>query len=272
MRKREILITSILLLVFASRATSIDLRSNAPFPTKVPSYFPGDGACVVFHPGEFFTFLWPESWVNSSALSFILVAVNDGQNSEEALLYNTPIYQENDIRTYYLQYPPDAPPLGHGNYAWQIRNENDYVLLSTDFQIGSVNTSGYEVPAPDHVWMYTKEKLDGSYHIAYDKMLHIHVCEPYAVCDTQKLRFCVYDSERGIVLRTNEGGFVTDYATVRVSSPSLTTGENWIRLFLNSNCDNYSDYYLEVWDGKGGKSFLRFQCVPSNPRLAPTSD
>lgn len=272
MKKRTVLIANILLLGFMVKASSFGLPFNDLQRSKVPSYFPGDGACVVFHPGEFFAFLWPEKWANRSDLSFVLVAVNEGQREEDAILNNTPILQAEGIQTYYLPYPLDAPPLEYGNYAWQIKNANGNVLLTTGFQIGSVNTSGYDFSYPDNIWMYTKEKLDGSYHRAYDKVLYIHVYEPYSVDATQKLRFCVYDAERRLIVKTDESGLVNHYVSSYVQSPPLATGENWIRFSLGSNCEYYDDYYLEVWDGKGGKSFLRFRCVPSQPVIVPISD
>ena len=272
MKKRTVLIVSIILLGIAAKAFPYNLPSNEPQRPRTPSYFPGDGACVVFHPGECFAFLWPEGWANRSDLSFVLVAVNEGQRAEDAVLNNTPILQKEGIQTYYLLYPFDAPPLEYGNYAWQIKNSNDNVLLTTGFQIGSENLSGYEVSVPERVWMYTKEKTDGGCHIAFDRSLCIHVYEPYSVVDTQKLRFCVYDSRWQILLKTSESGVITVPTQSLSTSPYIKTGENWLTISLDNTFVYYDYYYLEVWDGKGEKSYLRFKCAPSNPRIIPTSD
>ena len=242
--------------------------------SKTPSYFPGDGVTVTFDPDAFFTFLWPEKWSAKSSLSFVLVAVNKGQTAEEALLENTPIVQEKYIRSYYIQYPCDAPPLEFGEYAWQIKNADGKTLLTTHFAIGEENSSGYEIYALQNAWMYTKEQLDGSYHIAYDRVLRIHYTEPYEVSADQKLRFCIYDSHRNIVLRTNDEGYIVEPAGYSMTSPTIQTGENWLSFSVGlcSYYDSFShdypdDYYLEVWDSKGEKSFLRFRCVHSMPRL-----
>ena len=123
---------------------------------------------MTFDPNDFFTFLWPEKWSAKSSLSFVLVAVNKGQTVEEALSDNKPIVQENDIRSYYVQYPCDAPPLVFGEYAWQIKNADGKTLLTTHFVIGEVNSSGYEISTPQNVWMYTGYTFD---EIKDDKIL-----------------------------------------------------------------------------------------------------
>lgn len=268
MNKITFLTINLLLLsgLVAKATNPCDLQGGVNV-SKTPSYFPGDGVTVTFDPDAFFTFLWPEKWSAKSSLSFVLVTVNKGQTVEEALSDNKPIVQENDIKSYYVQYPCDALPLEFGEYAWQIKNADGKTLLTTHFAIGKVNSSGYEIYTPQNVWMYTKEQLDGSYHAAYDRVLRIHISEPYAVSSSQRLRFCVYDSQRRIVLKTNDSGTVTDYAAHSISSPAITTGENWLTIPLGHNCTYDDYYYLEVWDTKGEKSFLRFLCIPSMPRL-----
>ena len=280
LKRTFVLVNMLLALGLAANAFPVNLRTIASLSSKTPAYFPGDGVCVVYHPEEFFTFLWPEKWSEKSNLSFVLVTMDDGQTAEEAVSKNIPLYKEEGIQSYYVQYPWDAPPLESGEYAWQVKNANGKVLLTTQFCVGSVNTSRYEIAIPDNVWMYLKEKPDGSYHTAYDRVLYIHYTEPYEVSADQKLRFCVYDSHRNIVLRTNDTGSVVEYALIQITSPTIQTGENWLKISVGQNCFYYDesmhdypdDYYLEVWDGKGEKNFLRFRCVHSTPRLVPTTN
>lgn len=279
MLKRTLLIVSLLLaLGLTAFAFSGDLHPNGLLLSKTPAYFPGDGVCVVYHPDERFTFLWPEKWSENSDLSFVLVAIGNGQTAEEAILSNTPLFKEDVVQTYYVHYPWGAPPLEHGEYAWQVKNSGK-VLLTTRFRIGDVKSSEYDVQKPANSWMYLKEKPDGSYHIAYDKVLYIHYTEPYEVSSDQMLRFCIYDSHRNIVLRTNDDGLVVEPAGYLMYPPTIKTGENWLRLsvglcsYYDDATHNYpDDYYLEVWDGKGERSFLRFRCVHSMPRLVQTTN
>ncbi len=244
---------------------------------KTPKYYPGDGISVRFVEGNPFTFLWPEKWAKRSTLTFVLVSIEDNQTVEEAIIANEPLYQEGKIKTYYLHYPFDRHPLENGMYAWQIRNENGKILLTTTFRIDSVRSNTYEISQRVTACTYMKERQDGGFQTAYDGIVFLHFTEPYEVSPTQKLRFCIYDSHRNIVLRTDENGTVVDNT---YNSPVIHTGENWVQLSVGSICyyyDDYShdykdDYYLEVWDSKGEKSFLRFRCVHSMPRLVSSSD
>lgn len=123
------------------------------------------------------------------------------------------------------------------------------------------------LPAPkddifsfENFWMYLKEKLDGSYQLCFNRQLLIHYMEPYAVANTQRLRFRVYDNHHNVVLGTDNDGTMA-YYTYPVQSPLIQTGENWLTIVLGANCEYDRYYYLEVWDSKGEHSYLRFKCV-----------
>lgn len=112
----------------------------------------------------------------------------------------------------------------------------------------------------ENIWMYLKEKLDGSYQVCYNRQLLIHYTEPYVVADTQRLRFRIYDDRRNVVLGTDDAGVMVSY-TYPVQSPVIQAGENWLTLALEANCEYGQYYYLEVWDSKSERSYLRFKCV-----------
>lgn len=120
-------------------------------------------------------------------------------------------------------------------------------------------------PSPPPVaYMYVQEKLDGTCHVAYNDVLKIHYEEPYAVSNHQRLRFRILDKYRSIILETSEMGIVDNAGCADTLSPKIKTGENW--LTINLSClDAIEDehyYYLEVWNGKGEISYLRFVCLP----------
>lgn len=259
---------------FTVSAASVHSEDGAA--SNVPTYYPGDGISVRFTDDNPFIFLWPERWSGQSALSFVLVAVNDGQTAAEAIVSNEALYREDGITTYYVHYPLNRQPLENGEYAWQVKNANGTVLLTTSFRIDSLREDPYQVYQRKTLCMYPKEKQEGGYHVAYDKIIRLHFTEPYEVRPSQRLRFCIYDSHRNIVLRTDEEGNVVEYAATSIISPVIKTGENWVQLDVEGNCvfyedhlHNYADdYYLEVWDSKGEKGFLRFRCMYSIPFVA----
>lgn len=129
----------------------------------------------------------------------------------------------------------------------------------------SIPRSRDGIITPDMAYMYVQEKLDGTCHVVYNHKLKIHYEEPYSVSDTQRLRFCIYDKNRNVLVRTNEAGLIDNASCVDTLSPKIKTGENWltIELLCPSLFEEYNYYYLEVWNGKGETSYLRFKCLPS---------
>lgn len=136
------------------------------------------------------------------------------------------------------------------------------VCLSRD---DSIPRSRDGIITPDMAYMYVQEKMDGTCHAVYDNVLRIHYEEPYAVSNSQRLRFKVYDKYRNVVIQTDDAGNITDSICGAITqSPVITTGENWLE--INFWCFNLYEgeyYYLEVWNGKGEKGFLRFKVMPS---------
>ena len=128
---------------------------------------------------------------------------------------------------------------------------------------GSRQTKG--LLTPQREYMYVQEHIDGACHAVYDSILRIHYEEPYTVSNHQRLRFKVYDKYRNVIVQTDNAGNIIDSICGAITqSPAITTGENWLE--INFWCFNLNEgdyYYLEVWNGKGEKGFLRFKVMPS---------
>jgi hypothetical protein len=110
-----------------------------------------------------------------------------------------------------------------------------------------------------------QETLDGSVHIAYDKNLWIKYNENYEVGPSQKLRYVIYDALRRVIVKTDENGIPN---IPSAPSVSIKYGENHLRLSL-SGCPGivmWQYYYLEVWNEKGRRWYLRFYCEHSIPQ------
>lgn len=114
-------------------------------------------------------------------------------------------------------------------------------------------------------YMYVQEKMDGSCHLVQNWKLRIYYVEPYAVTSHQRLRYRIYDSHRNLLVKTNEAGVIDNAVCADTLSPRIKTGENWLTIDLSCPgvFDIYNYYYLEVWNGKGEVSYLRFICMPS---------
>lgn len=143
---------------------------------------------------------------------------------------------------------------------------NISVCSGRELSIGfPCNDSVPRWPSPPPVtYMYVQEKLDGTCHVAYNDVLRIHYEEPYAVSNHQRLRFRIYDQHRNLLVGTDEAGVIDNANCADTLSPMIKTGENW--LTINLSCLNTIEddhhYYLEVWNGKGEISYLRFVCLP----------
>ena len=141
----------------------------------------------------------------------------------------------------------------------------DRVLPGTSLlaDTGTRQLNGLVTPAME--WMYVQERMDGTFYEVYDSVLRIHYNEPYTVSNHQRLRFKVYDKYRNVIAQTDNAGNITNSACDAMTpSPSIKTGENW--LTINLGCFNLNEgeyYYMEVWNGKGEKGYLRFKVMPS---------
>jgi hypothetical protein len=138
--------------------------------------------------------------------------------------------------------------------------------LSVTWQVADTGTRQIKgLITPKREWMYVQERMDGTCHAVYDSVLRIHYEEPYTVSNHQRLRFKVYDKYRNVVVQTDNAGNITDSICGAITqSPIIRTGENWLE--INFWCFNLNEgdyYYLEVWNGKGEKGFLRFKVMPS---------
>lgn len=141
----------------------------------------------------------------------------------------------------------------------------DRILSSTSLlaDTGTRQLTGLLTPKTE--WMYVQERMDGTCHAVYDSILRIHYEEPYTVSNHQRLRFKVYDKYRNVIVQTDNAGNITDSTCGAITqSPAITTGENWLEInFWCFNLDEGEYYYLEVWNGKGEKGYLRFKVMPS---------
>jgi hypothetical protein len=130
--------------------------------------------------------------------------------------------------------------------------------------VDSIPRSKDGIIDPSMLYMYVQEKLDGTCHLAYDEILRIHYEEPYAVPDYQRLRFRIYDKYRNLLVETDETGSVGNTGCADTLSPRIQIGENWLIIDLTCLGLEEDYYYLEVWNGKGEMSYLRFKCSPAN--------
>lgn len=230
--------------------------------------FPPNGYKVSFDPAEPVMFIWTDSLRDHIPYRFVLVQMKDGQKPEEAIKYNTPVFQVNEVRNYYVYYPENLPWFKNStSYAWQVTSLKDGSMVTGDFYYVESNQKYYYTLRYYNRFAELKEKLDGSYQIAFDKLIRIHYTELYQVSPNQGLRFRILDKDRRILVQTDEEGKIIN--ATNIPAVPIRRRENWVTVNLNQVPDNIIDYgpfyYLEVWNEKGEYYFLRFQCDYSQP-------
>ncbi|MEG1555340.1 MAG: hypothetical protein RR356_01270 [Bacteroidales bacterium] len=236
-------------------------KSAAP---AFPENYPAEGIAVPFTRNGFFTFLWSEKMMEYAPFYFILVPLYEYQTPEQAIKENDIIYKTDNIKTYYLNYPWDAPDLKGGKFAWQIGSDKGE-LFTSFFWIDQQAKIIFQIYRYYNQYAYLKEKLDGSYHIAFDSRLWLHYKEPYQGSKAVRLKFRVFDSYGYKVAETDETGSVIGYPVPVVP---IQTGDNWIQINLESTGISLDNYYtIEVWDEKGGKYYQRFKVASSYPYI-----
>lgn len=254
-----LLIMSVLLFN-AAHAETLDKELTAAFPPT--------GHKVSFDPKEPLMFIWTDSLRDHIPYSFRLVQMKPGQKPEEAVKLNTPIFQVKEINNYYVYYPWDYGMFSNNTeYAWEVSSLKDGSRMVSSFYYTESAQRYYYTLRYYNQFAELKEKLDGSYQMAYDKLLRIHYTELYHVPEGQGLRFRILDKNRQILIQTDENGRVAN--DVDVPRVDIRRRENWVTINLNRVENSLIDYgpfyYLEVWNGKGEYYFLRFRCDYSNP-------
>lgn len=230
--------------------------------------FPPNGHKLSFDPGQPLMFVWTDSLRDHTPYNFILVEMKSGQSVEEALKLNTPLSQIKEINNYYTYYPWNAPWFKNNvQYAWQVTSLKDGSRVTASFYFTQSAPQYQYILKYNNRFAELKEKLDGSYQMAFDKYLMIHYTELYQVSPEQGLRFRILDKNRQILVQTDDNGNIINNTTI--PKVPIRRRENWVTINLNQVSNDMMDYgpfyYLEVWNGKGEYHFLRFRCDYSLP-------
>jgi hypothetical protein len=112
---------------------------------------------------------------------------------------------------------------------------------------------------PCNQYVALQEKLDGTFQKASHKTIWIKYEELYGDTNTTYLCFSIYDEDRNLLYETKDDG--TRKMGCYLSPVPKKYGLNWLQIPLS--CTAIEDgkfYYLEVWNAKNEKFYLRFYC------------
>ena len=234
------------------------------YPRLLANALATDVALVPFNrddtQDEYFTFVWSDSSLLFAPYRLEIVEIIDTQTRQQALDSNPPVYVKEGIDYFYYNYPWNAPELELGKrYAFSVTGFDGTRIIrpTSGFELVPLIISPFFLPRMPNQYVLLQEVLDGSFHIAYDKRLWIKYREDYEVSPSQNLRYAVYDSRRQVMVETDDSGIPN---TGLVNTVPIRYGENYLVINLEtcSGIEMLKYYYLEVWNEKGRRWYLRF--------------
>eukprot|EP01041_Mallomonas_annulata_P025494 gene25494-46538_t len=189
-----------------------------------------------------------------------IVEILSGQNSTQAILSNPSFFSTTGLPVTFYQYGGADPVIRTGQpYAWQVTAHLGSVTAQSQVWEFSYSSGQPVFLYPPNLFTPVKEVLDGSYHLAKDKMLKIKYTEEYEV-GSGYLIYNIYDKS-GIKIRSS-------LPPMASSSVAIKKGDNYITLSLSSsglNLTSTTDFYLlEVMNNKNEKWYLRFKIMVSS--------
>lgn len=177
----------------------------------------------------------------------ILVEVKTGQEPDEAILSNVPIFVKSYVAKHQVQYPLDADKLEKGKtYAWHVQKIANGAILSSS-EVWSFSLE--KLKATKHSYVIVKKKLDGTVHKVFDKKIYFRFDERYKT--SASLVCAVYNGKRELIEPT-----LKNEHTSQVAIPSA--GYNGYELDLKQYRLKKGFYTLEVSNEKKEKFLLKF--------------
>jgi hypothetical protein len=138
-----------------------------------------------------------------------------------------------------------------------------FLVFSLCFSLVKAQTPTCLNP-PCNQYVALQEKLDGTFQTAYHKTLWIKYEEFYGDTNTTYLCFSIYDEDRNLLYETKDDG--TRKMGCNLSPVPKKYGLNWLQIPLPcTTIENEKFYYLEVWNVKGEKFYLRFYALSNSP-------
>ena len=188
-------------------------------------------------PNEFPQFTWipptPTEMFDRLTYDISVVEVQPGQNSAEAVLYNTPVFIKNYCRVPFESYPSTYSRLEKGKlYAWQVIANND------------LNYS-----APSAIWTFTlKEDSVAAVAVSTNYILLKNESEAaginYVDADNLYIKYYSFEKEHDTGVR-----FIDNKGTiVREVKQKIIYGDNYLKFKLSARFHKGEIYKLVITD------------------------
>ncbi len=186
----------------------------------------------------------PLDMFNSLNYDLLLAEVMQGQSPAEAILYNTPVYTDYNLKNVYLNFPSSFSKLKEGQqYAWQVTARN-----------------GLNYSAQTEVWSFTIKKADsvitnsasGAYVVLKSSSEQGGIS--YISTGELLVKYYSFEKEHTAVIKL----FTADRKLVKEIRQKINYGDNFLRLKLDREFKKGADYIIELPDRQNNIYSSRF--------------
>lgn len=189
----------------------------------------------------------PINLFNDLNYQLVLVEINKGQNVNDAVQKNTPIYTQDRIKDLFLNYSSATSALENGKtYGWQItaKNGNNYAEKTEAWQF-TVKKDSATIILDNEAYPALKQGTTGAYYICQGKIRFSYNNE---ISDSS-IQVQFYESK-------NE-----NRSPVLQRELKLQRGQNYLDMSINGNrvFKDGSEYIMEIVNSKKELWSLRFK-------------
>jgi hypothetical protein len=186
----------------------------------------------------------PVDMFNSLNYDLLIAEVLPGQLPAEAILYNTPIYTNHNLRLAFENYPSSFSRLKEGqHYAWQVtaRNGLNYSAQTEvwSFSIKPADTVKAVVSSDSYIVLKTNQESSGISYVNGEELL---------------VKYYSFDKDHETVVKL----LSLEGKEIREVKQKLIYGNNFLRFKLNNEFKKETIYIIELTDKQKNSYSARF--------------
>jgi hypothetical protein len=166
-----------------------------------------------------------------------------GQSAAEAILYNTPVYTNHNLKIPYENYPSTFSKLKEGRqYAWQVTARNGFNYAA------QTEVWSFVIQPPDTV----KTNISGSGYILLKNNNNSGVS--YISNNELLIKYYSFDTEHEAIVRFH----TADGKLVQEMKQKILYGDNFLQFKLSNQFNKGSVYSIEITDQQRNKYITQF--------------
>ena len=187
----------------------------------------------------------PIDMYNSLNYELLITEVIPGQSAAEAIIYNTPVYSNHNLRNAFENYPSSFSRLKDGQqYAWQVTARNG-LNYAAQTEVWS-----FSIKSPDSI---KANPSSGSY-IVLKKSTEPSGISYINAADELQVKYYSFDKDHETSIRL----FSADGKQIKEVKRKISYGTNFLSFKLNNEFKNETVYMIELTDQHDNVYSARF--------------